>query len=871
MSDFITLLRTRGNILATKRWTEDGVVGSEAPANFDVTVRPVDNIHELSAVLREIEAEPQVYAVRGKWDGISSRRNLQTYAEVPHRWLLIDVDKFEPILCDPVLEPAESVAEYVQTVLPPEFRSVSYHWQLSSSAGKPGNEAVLKAHIWWWLEQEHGKTELEHWGRSLGNVFDITVFRTIQPHYTAAPIVDEGVFCPVVTRSGFVQGARDAVDLQLNPDWKAEGAVSDRRLKDPSEKTGLIGAFCRAYPPPRVVDELIPEVLEWESEDSDVRITWLMGGGNRGGVCVTDDGQHFYNSHATDPFVGRACNSWDMVRVHKFGDMDANATDFELDSPSTTPSFLAMREFARSLPDVQAELLESVVSELPGPAPRADEEPPEPGNSETPADLAEVPAKPAPAAAAPFEDKATQLARMLTAIERSPNTHDLEHRLAPLLRAMDLSDGDRAQCASAIQAAFKKLSKGAALPIATVREWLRPPPGSQSFVHYTEEGRLLGTIENMEQVLRNLKATVRYNTMSKEDEIIFEGQSFTVDNRANVGLALVQSECNRLDMKIQSGAIRSFINRLAERNQYNPPLEWILSKPWDGQDHLSRWYGTVKTPDRAIKEMLMFRWALQCVQILYNTGTEMGRAVLTFSGAQYAGKTRWLKSLAPEGMVLAGHVLDVHDKDSIKKAISYWITEFGELDGTLRKSDLAVLKAFISRTDDELRLPYAAAASKFPRRSCFGATVNEVEFLKDPTGNTRYWVLQADAIDADHTVDMQQVWAQVHHLWLNDGKGRLPHWLSVSELAVLNKNNDDFTEVDPLEDLARTKLAWGEPDAEQIWSTSTQIAELIGLRAAGRSDVIRLGSVIRRLNGNKHRRDRTGARLLLVPVANALG
>ena len=74
-------------------------------------------------------------------------------------------------------------------------------------------------------------------------------------------------------------------------------------------------------------------------------------------------------------------------------------------------------------------------------------------------------------------------------------------------------------------------------------------------------------------------------------------------------------------------------------------------------------------------------------------------------------------------MVNEGHLLDPTNKDSVKLAISAWITELGEIDATFRKADIAALKAFISKRVDKFRRPYAMSDSAYPRQTIFVGTV----------------------------------------------------------------------------------------------------------------------------------------------------
>jgi len=104
-------------------------------------------------------------------------------------------------------------------------------------------------------------------------------------------------------------------------------------------------------------------------------------------------------------------------------------------------------------------------------------------------------------------------------------------------------------------------------------------------------------------------------------------------------------------------------------------------------------------------------------------------------------------------------------RDSIHEALQGWIVELGELDTTFGKSANGSLKAFLSNTTDQYRLPYAEAWGRRPRCTAFCASVNDAQFLKDDTGSRRYMVIWADECAADHATDMQQFWAQMHTYW----------------------------------------------------------------------------------------------------------
>lgn len=441
----------------------------------------------------------------------------------------------------------------------------------------------------------------------------------------------------------------------------------------------------------------------------------------------------------------------------------------------------------------------------------------------------------------------------------------LEGEFAKKMQDMDWTRAERLRVAKGMRDQYKALT-GVLVSMDIAKAWVEPVAGPASFPDVTSDGRILGTHRNVESLLTQLGATIRYNVIAKEDEVTVPGRSFTHDNSANASVAMLLSECNAVDMKINASTLKAFITLIADSNQYNPALDWITSKPWDGVDRFPDWCATVVSPNPYVKEIIMRRWALQAIAVLFNTGKFQARGVLTFSGVQYAGKSRWLRSLAPEGMVHTGHLLDVHNKDSIKIAIACWICELGEIDGTLRKSDLAALKAFISQELDTFRRPYAMGESTYPRRTVFGATVNEQRYLRDTTGNTRFWSIAVDSINPDHDVDMQQFWAQMLVLW----QGGEQHWMTEEEMKLLNTSNEEFTVADPVEEVLRTKLDWEADRSTWVWMTVSELAESLGMQRQSISGLHSLiGKALKRITGQESKSNGT-VRRSFVPRLRSL-
>lgn len=125
------------------------------------------------------------------------------------------------------------------------------------------------------------------------------------------------------------------------------------RQEDPTAKRGLIGAFCRTYDIYGAMDTFIPKAYEETGEST--RFTYLEGS-TTGGAIVYEDGKFLYSHHATDPCGGQLVNAWDMVRLHKFGNLDEKAQE---GTPVTSlPSTKAMKDLARADKNVTATMNE---------------------------------------------------------------------------------------------------------------------------------------------------------------------------------------------------------------------------------------------------------------------------------------------------------------------------------------------------------------------------------------------------------------------------------------------------------------------------------------------------------------------------------
>lgn len=448
----------------------------------------------------------------------------------------------------------------------------------------------------------------------------------------------------------------------------------------------------------------------------------------------------------------------------------------------------------------------------------------------------------------------------LELINGAADAQALELVIAPKLAGMELTDVERQTMASAIQEKAKAF--GVKLPINIVRTWLQPKLYS-GFVHVDDSGNPLCTVKNLEILLNRLGIVVRYNVIRKTTEILIPGKSYSKANMTNAAMAHILSECT--EARMNTHHVLTYLLEIADANQYNPVAQWISSREWDGVDRLAAWYGTlVSASETELKEMLMLKWGITAVAAAFSPNGIAPQGMLVLQGEQYKGKTRWLESLAPKdlGVVLVGHTLDLKSKDSILAGISHWLTELGEIDATFRKSEISSMKAHITQDTDVIRRPYAISESLYPRQTVYFGSVNDDQFLHDKTGNRRFWTIKVLKVDHDHGLDMQQVWAQLHALWVAGET----HFLDSDQMRKLNDHNEGFTVADPIEERLAVAYNWDvTDDAEKVnWMTATEVLMEIGIREPNRQQTMIAGSIIKKLNKGQYRKS-NGRLLMAVP------
>lgn len=548
------------------------------------------------------------------------------------------------------------------------------------------------------------------------------------------------------------------------------------KQKDPLTKGGLVGAFCRAYTIQEAIEAYVPT---YQPCDIPGRYTYTDGSTAAG--VVTYEDKFSYSHHATDPASGQLCNAWDLVRLHRFRDLDA---DCDPDTPSSSrPSYKAMAQLATEDAKVKVQLLDDRASE-------AD------------ADFDTLPEN--------GEDK----------------------------------------------------------------DW-------QAQLKITEKGALAQTIENVVTVLKHdprLAGCLAYNEM--ELAIVLrqappwreaqDGEQWTDADDANLRYYLEQHYG-------LSGKDRIFdaVNVVAQEHKYHPVREYLDGCTWDGVPRVDTLLidclGAEDTPyTRAVTRKTL----AAAVARIYQPGIKFDQ-MLTIQGGQGIGKSSLIAKLG--GGWYSDTFTTMQGKEAYEQVQGVWLLEIGELD-SMKKAEITTVKQFITKQSDRFRPAYGRRTVNNPRQCVIFGTTNETQFLRDPTGNRRFWVVDtpnalhrcmlpalADLDDAT----VRQVWGEAVEIY----KAGEPLYLTGELEAAAQEKQACYEEENPSAGLVENYLerllptGWDEMDmyARRQWlETDAEGTEQ-------RQTVCTLEIWAEALGRNPDRLDRYGSKEVRDIMANLTG
>ncbi len=524
---------------------------------------------------------------------------------------------------------------------------------------------------------------------------------------------------------------RDIEGEPLNPDevlsryqdWRdsSEWPVSSRQQNivqremrkqaDPLSKDGVIGAFCRTYSIEEAISNFLPDIYQPSAMPG--RYDYIPADSQAGVVIY--EGKFAYSHHATDPACGKLMNAFDMVRIHRFGEMDAKTS--EDTEPAKLPSFTAMSEFAVKDENVKAT-------------------------------LAQERQKAAGEEFAPSDDwqGALELDRQ-GAVKPTLDNLVLVMRSDERLRSIAFNlhrDG---------------IDAGEGLP------WKQIKPGWND-----------ADFASLKVYLSNVYGV--YSPTRTKDAVL----------------------------------------AVAAKRAYHPVREYLDALPeWDGT-------GRVETllvdyfaaEDTSYTRAVTRKTMAAAVARIYQPGIKFD-SVLILNGPQGIGKSTLFAKLGGAWFSDSLTLTDMRDKSGPEKLQGYWILELGELAG-MRKTDVETVKSFLSRVDDKYRASYGLNVESHPRQCIIvGSTNTESGFLRDITGNRRFWPVRVNGqsgkkpwqLSGD---DVLQIWAEAKAAY--ESGERL--YLEGEEAAAAACEQADAMETDD-----REGLVWAYLDTllPEEWDT----------------------------------------------------
>nr|DAU82915.1 MAG TPA: virulence associated protein E [Caudoviricetes sp.] len=401
---------------------------------------------------------------------------------------------------------------------------------------------------------------------------------------------------------------------------------------DPLEKPGIVGAFCRAYTIEEAIEAFLTDVYEPSTMNG--RYDYIPADSAAG--VVVYDGKFAYSHHATDPVCGKLLNAFDLVRLHKFRELDENVG---LDTPpGKLPSFKAMSDLALGDDKVKAVFAEERIAQ----------------------------------AAAEFSDEDWQNGLEL---DKSGHVKNTLHNLTLILENDPNLKG----------VVFNQLLDG--MEIKGEVPWKHP----SKFWRDADDAQLISYVDT------------HYGTFSAR----------------NYDIA---------------------VTKVADDRAYHPIREFIESLPeWDKVPRVDTLLvDYLGAGDTAYVRAVTRKTLCAAISRVLRPGCKFD-SMLVLNGPQGVGKSTLIAKLAGEWFSDSLNLGDTKDKTAAEKLQGYWILEIGELAG-LKKAEVETLRSFLSRQNDIYRAAFGKRATPHLRQCVFFGTTNaESGYLRDTTGNRRFW------------------------------------------------------------------------------------------------------------------------------------
>jgi hypothetical protein len=326
---------------------------------------------------------------------------------------------------------------------------------------------------------------------------------------------------------------------------------------------------------------------------------------------------------------------------------------------------------------------------------------------------------------------------------------------------------------------------------------------------------------------------VKFNEFDQRFYILIDDQQSELNDAA---LRDVLFRMHRAGCMSSMPTVMEGLRRMGIESRFHPVKEYLDHLDWDGEPRLRNLLPHYFNAGRTkLNREFGTRWMIAAVRRVRQPGCKFD-PILTLRSEQGTGKSTGIQILAtPDGHTWFSDSLEIgaSAKETIENTAGVWIAEFAELH-KMNTREVEGIKRFASSREDRARVAFGRVSARVPRQFVCAATVNQTHFLRDDTGNRRFWIVEVGRTREDELLaDRDQLWAEAARREADGESINIPPelWPAAAEVA------EEHMKDDPIADAAAAALA-GLPD-EDAFVTAADLAEAVGI-----TDVTRRGGAI---------------------------
>lgn len=297
-----------------------------------------------------------------------------------------------------------------------------------------------------------------------------------------------------------------------------------------------------------------------------------------------------------------------------------------------------------------------------------------------------------------------------------------------------------------------------------------------------------------------------------KETIVFTRPSFTAkgskkgDLVNDTDISIIKGRIERMHGIYNDAKLNDAIEQVSSDNAFHPIKLYLESLTWDGVPRIDTFLVEyMGAEDNAYTREAFRKMLLAAVTRIYEPGRKFDTA-LVFYSEQGVGKSTLIQRLSKGWF--NDSLTNLSGKESYEAIQFAWLVELAEL-SALRKSDVEAVKNFISKREDTYRGAYARRVKTHKRQCVFFGSTNDDEFLKDATGNRRFFPVEVKRTRKTRIIFEPEFDAIVDQLWAEAMEGyMLGEGLTLSDEAetIAGGTREEFTERTPIQGLIEEYL-----------------------------------------------------------------